>query len=130
MHAALLLATLTIGTGPSIPPGDIAEPGLELSGCWEGSWSREGETVFGAVFQDGRLTLPMTLPWTVRFTLNDEGRGRCRGRFGDTDFLGIYQRQDERIVLCLRGVDRSCPTRFVAEDWADVVILRRVRARR
>jgi hypothetical protein len=69
----------------------------------------------------------MTPAWTVPLTLTDEGHGRFRGRFADVDVLGIYSRQDERIVLCWRCADRGRPTRFVDEGCADVVILRRVR---
>jgi hypothetical protein len=43
------------------------------------------------------------------------------------DVLGIYQRTEDRIVLCWRGADRGRPAKFVDEDCADVVILRRVR---
>jgi hypothetical protein len=55
--------------------------------------------------------VPMTPPWTVRLTLTDEGRGCFRGRFADVDVLGIFQRQDNRVVLCWRGVDKGRPTR-------------------
>jgi hypothetical protein len=133
MHAALfLLASVLPGDNPVHALDDIiAPPGpLELRGRWEGYWTREGDSDFGVVFQDGRLTLPMTPAWTERLTLIDEGHGRFRGRFADVDVLGIYSRQDERIVLCWRGADRGRPTRFRDEDCADVLILRRVRAGR
>jgi hypothetical protein len=129
MHTALLLLTAGLpGDNPARVEGDIAPPGpLDLSGRWEGSWSREGETVFGVVFQDGRLTLPMTPAASMPFRMVEEGHGRFRVRLGDVDVLGIFQRQDERIVLCWRGADRDRPTRIVDEECADVVILRRVR---
>jgi hypothetical protein len=73
------------------------------------------------------LTLPMTPSVSMSFRMVDEGHGRFRGRFADVDILGIYSRQDERIVLCWRGADRDRPTRFRDEDCADVLILRRVR---
>jgi hypothetical protein len=127
MHA-LLLTTLTLATGPALPSGDIAEPGpLDLRGRWDGSWSRQGDTDFGVVFQDGRLTLPMTPPASMPFRMVDEGQGRFRAKLGEVELLGSYQRQDERIVLCWRGVDRGRPARFSDEDRADTVILRRVR---
>lgn len=69
----------------------------------------------------------MTPAWTVRLTLTDEGQGRLRGRFADVDVLSIYQRQDDQVVLCWREEDRDRPERFVDEQCADVVILRRVR---
>jgi hypothetical protein len=130
MHAALLLLAASLpGDNPHRVEGDIIAPPepLELRGRWEGLWLREGEAADGAVYHDGRLTLPMTPAWTTRLVLTDEGRGRCRVRLGDVEMLGNYQRQDERIVLCWRGADRGRPTRFVDEDCADVVILRRVR---
>ena len=80
---------------------DIAPPGpLQLRGRWEGLWLREGEAADGAAYQDGWLTLPMTPAWTARLTLTDEGRGRCRLRLGDAEMLGIYQRTEDRLVLC------------------------------
>jgi hypothetical protein len=127
MHA-LLLAALTIATGPALPSGEVAEPGpLDLRGRWEGSWLREGDTDIGVVFQDGRLTLPMTPRAPLPFRMVDEGQGRFRATLGGVELLGIFQRQDERIVLCWRGADRDRPTRIVDEECADVVILRRVR---
>jgi hypothetical protein len=129
MYTALLLFVSVLpGDNPTRVEGDIIAPlpPLELRGRWEGLWLREGEAADGAIYHDGRLTLPMTPAWKARLTLTDEGRGRCRVRLGDVEMLGIYQRQAERIVLCWRGADRGRPTRFVDEDCADVVILRRV----
>jgi hypothetical protein len=129
MHTALLLLTAGLpGDNPVHVEGDIAPPGpLELRGRWEGSWSREGDTDIGVAFQDGRLTLPMTPPVSMPFRMVDEGQGRFRARLGDVDVLGIYSRQDDRIVLCWRRADRDRPTQFVDEECADVLILRRVR---
>ena len=76
------------------------------------------------------LTLPMTPAWTVPLSLIDEEHGRLRGRFADVDVLGIYSRQDERIVLCWRCAERGRPTKFNDEDCANVVILRRARVGR
>jgi hypothetical protein len=126
--ALLLAATLTIATGPALPSGDVAEPGpLDLRGRWGGSWSREGYTDIRVALRDGRLVLPMTPRALKPFRMVDEGHGRFRARLGDVDVLGIYSRQDDRIVLCWRGADRDRPTRIVDEECADVVILRRVR---
>jgi hypothetical protein len=132
MHTALLLLTAGLpGDNPVHVEGEIDPPGpLELSGRWEGSWTREGDTDIGVSFQDGRLTLPMMPAWTVRLVLTDEGRGRCRVRLGDVDMLGIYERTEDRLVLCWRGADSVRPKRFVDEECADVVILRRVRPAR
>jgi hypothetical protein len=66
----------------------------------------------------------------VRLTLIDEGQGRFRGRYADVDVLGIYQRGDDRVVLCWQGAARGRPTKFRDEECADVVVLRRVRAGR
>ncbi len=77
MHAALLLLAAGLpGDNPVRVERDIiAPPGpLELRGLWEGLLSREGSTDFGAAYQDGRLTLPMTPAWTARLALTDEGR--------------------------------------------------------
>jgi hypothetical protein len=93
-------------------------------------WLREGEAADGAVYHDGRLTLPMTPAWTAQLVLTDEGEGRCRARLGAAEFLGIYRRWDDRVWLCLRGAERGYPTRFVDDDRQDMVILRRVRAGR
>jgi hypothetical protein len=73
MHIVLLLLAAGLpGDNPVRVEGDIAPPGpLELRGRWEGSWSREGSTDFGAVYQDGRLTLPMMPAWTTTLTLID-----------------------------------------------------------
>jgi hypothetical protein len=123
--ALLLLASVLPSDNPVRALGDIAPPGpLELRGRWEGSWSREGDTDIGVTYQDGRLTLPMMPPAPMPFRMVDEGHGRFRARLGDVDVLGIYQRQDDRIVLYWRGADRGRPTRFVDEGCADVVILR------
>jgi hypothetical protein len=132
MHTALLLLAAGLpGDNPVRVEGDIAEPGpLELRGRWEGSWSREGDTDVGVVFQAGRLTLPMMSAARLPFRMIDEGRGRFRAKLGDREVLGIYSRQGERIVLCWRGADRGRPTQFRDEDCADVLILRRVRAGR
>jgi hypothetical protein len=124
----LLLASVLPGDNPVRVEGDIAPPGpLDLRGRWEGSWSREGDTDIGAVFQDGRLTLPMTPAASMPFRMVDEGHGRFRATLGGVELHGIYSRQNDRIVLCWRGVDRDRPTRLVDEECADVVILRRVR---
>jgi hypothetical protein len=101
-----------------------------MRGRWEGSWSREGDTDQGAVFQDGWLTLPMTPPAPLPFLMVDEGQGRFRATLGGVQLHGIYWRGDNRIVLCWRGVDRDRPTRIVDEECADVLILRRVRPAR
>jgi hypothetical protein len=69
----------------------------------------------------------MTPPAPLPFRTVDEGQGRFRAKLGDREVLGIYSRQDDRVVLCWRGTDRGRPTRFVDEECADVVILRRVR---
>jgi hypothetical protein len=131
MPTALLLITLTIATGPTLPSGEVAEPGpLDLRGRWEGLWVREGDTDVGVVFQDGRFTLPMTPPAPLPFRMVNEGHGRFRAKLGDREVLGIYSRQDDRVVLCWRGVDRDRPTQIVDEECADVVVLRRVRAGR
>jgi hypothetical protein len=132
MHTALLLlATSLPGDNPVRAMDDVFPfDQLQLAGRWEGLWTREGDTDFGAVYQAGRLTLPMTPAWTERLTLIDEGHGRFRGRFADVDVLRIYERQDGRIVLCWRCADRGRPKRFSDEGCADVVILRRVRAGR
>jgi len=102
----------------------------DLRGRWEGSWSREGDTDMCVTLEDGRLTLPMTPPAPLPLRMVDEGQGRFRAKLGEVELLGSYQRQDERIVLCWRGVDRGRPARFSDEDRADTVILRRVRAGR
>jgi hypothetical protein len=130
MVIAFLLATLLPHDNPVRVRvhEDIIEPApLLLRGRWEGSWSREGSTDFGAAYQDGRLTLPMTPAASMPCRMVDEGRGRFRATLGDVEMLGIYQRTEDRIVLCWRGVDRDRPTRIVDVDCADVVILRRVR---
>jgi hypothetical protein len=106
MHAALfLIAAVLPGDNPVRVEGDIITPPgpLELRGRWAGLWLREGEAADGAVYHDGRLTLPMTPAWTARLTLTDEGRGRCRVRLGDVEMLGIYQRTEDRLVLCWRA---------------------------
>jgi hypothetical protein len=132
MHAVLLLLAIALpGDNPVRVGGDIAPPGpLDLSGRWEGSWSREGDTDIGVTLEDGRLTLPMTPPAPLPLRMVDEGQGRFRATLGRVELHGIYQRQDDRIVLCWRGVDRDRPTRFVDEGCADVLILRRVRSGR
>ena len=76
------------------------------------------------------LTLPMTPPVSMSFRMVDEGRGRVRARLGDVEMLGIYQRTEDRIVLCWRCADRGRPTKFSDEGCADVVILRRARVGR
>ena len=92
MHTTLLLLAATLpGDNPIRVEGDIAPPGpLELRGRWEGLWLREGDAADGAVYQAGRLTLPMTPAWTARLTLTDEGQGRCRVRLGGVEMMGIY----------------------------------------
>jgi hypothetical protein len=132
MHTALLLLAAGLpGDNPALIEGDV-DPfdQLQLPGRWEGLWLREREASDGAVYHDGRLTLPMTPAWTARLTLTDEGHGRCRVRLRDVELLGIYQRTEDRLVLCWRGADGGRPTRFVDEGCADVVILRRARAGR
>jgi hypothetical protein len=127
----LLFAAGLPGDNPRQAEDIIAPPGpLELRGRWEGFWTREGDTDIGVVYQNGRLTLPMTPAVSMPFRMVDEGHGRFRARLGPVDVLGIYQRTEDRIVLCWRGADRGRPTRLVDEDCADVVILRRVRAGR
>jgi hypothetical protein len=103
------------------PPGP-----LELSGRWEGFRLREGDTTAEAVYQLGKLTLPMEEPWTVPLVLIDEGNGRCRARLGRSEMLGIYRRRGDRLELCLRGAERGYPVRLVDEERQDVLILRRV----
>jgi hypothetical protein len=59
--------------------------------------------------------------------LTDEGRGRCRARLGGVELLGIYERSDDRLWMCLRDASRGYRTRLVDDDRQDVLMLRRAR---
>ena len=89
--------------------------------------TRGGDRTEHRAYQFGRLTLPMTPAWTARLVLTDEGEGRCRVRLGETQFVGIYRRWDDRLWICWRAADRGYPPRFGDDGRQDVLMLRWVR---
>lgn len=95
-----------------------------LSGSWVGTWTRGGGTVPGVKLHYGMLTLPMTLAWTTRLRIEDEGYGRFRGTVGELAIVGIWKYETGVLTLCNREVAKGYPERFNDEERQDLIELR------
>ena len=110
------------------------EQGLDLRGEWEGLlWKEQGDFIWvgyrdlvgvkGLSYREGELD------YRRRFNVVDEGNGMLRATLGRVERLGIYQRQSDRVIICLRDAENGRPTSFKGGDGQSLLILHRVKPR-
>jgi hypothetical protein len=122
-----LAASLAMGNDPVVVSAEV-EQRLDPSGEWEGSGRTSSGLVCLVRFQPGEVRLSFRGAWQRSpCTVTDEGEGQLRIRLGKPFYLGIYERDGDRVTLCLRQASEGRPTSFRAGDGQHLLILRRVR---
>lgn len=139
-----MLALAMIVTAVMVVPGDVpgkvseemareAEP-LDLSGEWKGNLHVEGkesEPETEVMIKNGRMTSRSgrgQVSGDIEM-LSNQG-GKVRFKWGTKTFLGIYQQQGDRLLLCLRRDDKGrkgYPTSFRACADQALIIFHRVK---
>ena len=131
----LTLAAMAVpGSGPESISAEMVQ-GLDLRGEWEGLWWKEqGDFIWvgyrdlvgvkGLSYREGELV------YRRRFNVVDEGNGMLRATLGRVERLGIYQRQSDRLIICLRDAENGRPTSFKGGDGQSLLILHRVKPRK
>ena len=133
--AMVLTAAMAVpANGPEKVSGEV-EQGLDLRGEWEGLlWKEQGDFIWvgyrdlvgvkGLSYREGELV------YRRRFNVVDEGNGMLRATLGRMERLGIYQRQSDRLIICLRDAENGRPTSFKGGNGQHLLILHRVKPRK
>ena len=135
--AMILTAAMAVpANGPEKVSGEIAEPQrqpLDLKGQWKAVLYRDGQVLKGeatlSVCWKFNVRVPLPKPGEMRFfpigTVVDEGDGNLR--VGPFDYLGIYERDEDRLRICFsEGQHR--PTSFQAGEGRTLLILRCIKS--
>jgi hypothetical protein len=131
--AMVLIAAMAVpGNGPEMVSGEMKQERLDLSGEWVGErrfgdgqiWQTElskGEFKF----KEGKELVSL-LP--VEF-IKDEGNGRLRIDFPliEVTILGLYKRENGRIIMCWGELRKERPSSFRAAKAESILILHRIK---
>jgi hypothetical protein len=137
--ALVLLAGLAMGSDPQ-PVWTETDVHFYLDREWEGSW--EGQCLHPDVIRDLKLprtynkvkvgmsprgfslssdTVSLAQGWGPRNRWIDEGKGRFRVA---GLYLGIYKREGDRVIICMKWAEHGRPTAFQAGDNQALLILK------
>jgi hypothetical protein len=124
--AMVLMAGMAVpGIGPEMVSAEV-EQRLDLRGMWEGTRWNDKKVSCYVCYKSGWLASPFEIAAWV-FELSDEGRGNVKIKSDKGDFLGIYQQDGNRTVICYRAESKGRPISFWAGDGQHLLILRRVK---
>jgi hypothetical protein len=122
--AMILAAAMAVpGNGPEAVSGEM-EQGLDLRGEWEGEWRIAAGGVRQFELSNGRMSIP-----DILFQIRCQDGNRLRIQWDEDFYLGIYQRCDDRVLICLRDANYGLPTSFGLDERQIILILRRVKPR-
>ena len=131
-----LAASLVMGNDPAAVSAET-EQRLDLRGEWEGFMREAGHGLYRAWISNGVLTGRALNHPGVSITplpvsrIVDERPGEVRLRWGArSQYLGIYEQEGERIVICYRHEQSGRPTSFRTGDGQHLLILHRVKPRK
>jgi hypothetical protein len=133
----ILAAVMVVpGDGPEKVSADIAPQKLDLSGKWEGTWRGtfwKGAEQIGEATLDEESVLNLYSPNRNRcvsiglFKIDDVGDRKLRIQWGE-DYLGLYRRRGEHIVICMFPSERGFPSSYQAGKNQHLLILHRVKS--
>jgi hypothetical protein len=130
--AMVLTAAMAVpGNGPETVSAEM-EQGLDLSGRWEGVYINADEGMMEARLRDGGIGLATGEGGSfIKSIFTDEGGGSVRFILNDAaPYLGIYEQQEDDIVICFRFTDDGRPTSIRVADGPYLLILHRVKPRK
>src|SRR5690348_5162621 len=96
----VMAAGMVLGDGPERVSAEVEER-LNLEGQWEGLWVDEKIGEYEMIFRGSQS--PMTLiARSYHFSplVIDEGAGKLTFRSGRWIELGIYQQDNDRLIIC------------------------------
>jgi hypothetical protein len=126
--AMVLMAAMAVpGNGPENVSREV-EQRLDLSGEWEGIYTTDKEQTLRVHLNRYRVRLENDdCDFAFDNSMVDEGRGRLRFQ----GLLGIYQQDEERLIICLGRIGtHERPTSFRIGNGQSLLILHRVKPRK
>ena len=69
------------------------------------------------------LTLPMAPPALLPLSIDEEGRGRFRGKIAKRPIVGIWKYERGMLALCWNNADKGFPKRFEEDEQHDLLTL-------
>jgi hypothetical protein len=130
--AMVLAAAMAVpGSGTEAVSGET-EQGLDLRGRWEGVYINADEGMMEARLLDGGIGLATGEGGSfVKSIFSDEGGGKVRFILNDAaKYLGIYEQQGDRVVICFRFADDGWPSSIRIAQGQHLLILHRVKPRK
>lgn len=131
---ALTAVMAVPASGPASESGET-EQALDLRGNWRGTWVYAESGYYDVAFNGTKFLIGTNDENEVVFidssALVDEGRGKCHGAWYSSEsgwVRGIYQQDQDRLMLCFRDGRQPRPRSFRARDGQHLIILRRVKA--
>jgi hypothetical protein len=129
-----LVAGMTVGSSPERISSQ-AEERLCIDGYWEGTWqilSRRNEVrTFQLRLEPGSIwSIPpggRVPPSKEDCEWIDLGNGKCQLTDEKSTLVGIYKREADRLLICLRGKGDGIPAAFQVRDGQILIILKRVK---
>jgi hypothetical protein len=137
--ALVLLAGFAMGSDPH-PVSTETEVRFSLDRDWEGSW--DGQCLGPVIILNHKLprtitkarvvlrpngfslssdTVSLGQGWGMPTRWIDEGKGRFRVA---GLYLGIYKREADRVIICMKWAEHGRPTSFQAGDDQALLILK------
>jgi hypothetical protein len=128
MSAFVVLVAAGMAAGDKLPSAspEVVQT-LDLVGVWEGTCSSPAGKAQASVSRSGVHLKGGGQQVSLRWVIQDEGRGRLRIRIMDKDFLGMYQRAGDQLVICFRNDKEGWPMSLRSGDDQAILTLRRVR---